>query len=51
MLAINSADDECNPPETGVMERELKRVKKVRLYLNLASQDTRGHITVFFAKF
>ena len=27
MLAINSADDERNPPETGIMERELKRVK------------------------
>lgn len=27
LLAINSADDERNPPETGVMERELKRLK------------------------
>jgi homoserine O-acetyltransferase/O-succinyltransferase len=26
VLAINSADDERNPPETGIMERELKRV-------------------------
>ena len=27
VLAINSADDERNPPETGIMERELKRIK------------------------
>ena len=26
VLAINSADDERNPPETGIMERELKRI-------------------------
>jgi homoserine O-acetyltransferase/O-succinyltransferase len=51
VLAINSADDERNPPETGIMERELKRVKNARLYLIPASEDTRGHITVLFAKF
>ena len=28
LLAINAADDERNPPETGIMERELKRVKR-----------------------
>jgi homoserine acetyltransferase len=27
VLAINSADDERNPPETGIMERELKRIR------------------------
>ena len=32
VLAINSADDERNPPETGIMERELKRVKNGMLY-------------------
>ena len=31
LLAINSADDERNPPETGLMERELKRVPNARL--------------------
>jgi homoserine O-acetyltransferase len=51
VLAINSVDDERNPPETGIMERELKRVKNARLYLIPASEDTRGHVTVFFAKF
>jgi homoserine O-acetyltransferase len=50
LLAINSADDERNPPETGLMERELKRVKNGRLYLIPASEDTRGHGTTGMAK-
>jgi homoserine O-acetyltransferase len=45
LLAINAADDERNPPETGVLERELKRVKNGRLYLIPASEATRGHAT------
>src|SRR5260221_2369834 len=51
VLAINSADDERNPPETGIMERELKRVKNGRLFLIPASEDTSGHSTPYFAKF
>jgi homoserine O-acetyltransferase/O-succinyltransferase len=51
VLAINSAADERNPPETGIMESELKRVKNARLFLIPASEDTRGHLTTFFAKF
>jgi homoserine O-acetyltransferase len=51
VLAINSADDERNPPETGITERELKRVNNARLYLIPASEDTRGHATTYFAKF
>jgi len=51
VLAINSADDERNPPETGIMERELQRVQNARLFLIPASEDTRGHGTVGFAKF
>jgi homoserine O-acetyltransferase len=50
LLAINSADDERNPPETGVMERELKRVKGGKLYLIPASESTRGHGTTMIAK-
>ena len=50
LLAINSADDERNPPETGILERELKRVKNGRLYLIPASEDTRGHGTTGMAK-
>ena len=33
------------------MERELKRVTNGRLFLVPASDDTRGHFTVYFAKF
>ncbi len=51
LLAINSADDERNPPELGIMERELKRLKNASLYLIPASEDTRGHSTTGFSKF
>lgn len=51
LLAINSADDERNPPETGVMERELKRIKGAKLLLIPASTDTRGHGTTGMARF
>jgi homoserine O-acetyltransferase len=51
LLAINSADDERNPPETGVTERALKRVKNGRLFLIPASAETRGHGTTGIAKF
>jgi homoserine O-acetyltransferase len=51
LLAINSADDERNPPETGLLERELKRVPNARLYLIPASEETRGHATTGMAKF
>ena len=51
LLAINAADDERNPPETGLMEREIKRVKNGKLYLIPASEDTRGHGTTGMAKF
>jgi homoserine O-acetyltransferase/O-succinyltransferase len=50
-LAINSADDERNPPETGVTEAAIKRVKNARLLLIPASAETRGHGTTAFAKF
>lgn len=51
LLAVNAADDERNPPETGLMEHALKRVKNGRLYLIPASEDTRGHGTTGMAKF
>ncbi|MBI3505999.1 MAG: alpha/beta fold hydrolase [Proteobacteria bacterium] len=51
LLVVNSADDERNPPETGIMDRELKRVKNARLLLIPASEETRGHGTTGFAKF
>jgi homoserine O-acetyltransferase len=51
LLAINSADDERNPPELGILERELKRIKNGRMYLIPGSEDTRGHGTTGMAKF
>jgi homoserine O-acetyltransferase len=50
LLAINAADDERNPPETGIMERELKRVKNGKLLLIPASESTAGHGTTGSAK-
>ena len=51
VLAINAADDERNPAETGVTEAALKRVKNGRLYLIPASTATRGHLTTGNAAF
>lgn len=51
LLAINSADDERNPPETGLMEDALKRVKSGKLHLIPASAETRGHGTTGMARF
>ena len=51
MLAINSADDERNPPETGIMDREIKRVKNGRVFLIPGSELTAGHGTTGQAKF
>jgi homoserine O-acetyltransferase len=51
LLVINAADDERNPPETGLMENAIKRVKNGRLHLIPASDETRGHGTTGMAKF
>ena len=51
MLAINSADDERNPTETGIMDREIKRVKNGRVLLIPNSAFTAGHGTTGQAKF
>ncbi len=51
VLAINSADDERNPPETGVTKRAPARIRNARLYLIPASEQTRGHGTTGMAKF
>ncbi len=51
VLAINSADDERNPPETGLEAQALAQVKNARLYLIPASAETRGHGTTGFARF
>lgn len=51
LLAINSADDERNPPELGVLDREIKRVKNGRVLLIPASENTFGHSTTGQARF
>jgi homoserine O-acetyltransferase len=51
LLAINSADDERNPPEVGVLDREIKRVKNGRVLLIPASDQTIGHGTTSQARF
>ncbi len=51
VLAINAADDERNPPETGVTVEALRRVKNAKLLLIPASTETRGHGTTGFARF
>jgi homoserine O-acetyltransferase len=45
LFAINSADDEVNPPELGIMEREIQRVARGRYILLPTSDQTRGHGT------
>jgi homoserine O-acetyltransferase/O-succinyltransferase len=51
VLVINAADDERNPPETGLTEAALKQVRNARLVLIPASEETRGHGTTGMAKF
>lgn len=43
LLAINSADDLINPPELGILEREVKRVPRGRAVIIPLSEKTRGH--------
>jgi homoserine O-acetyltransferase len=45
LLAVNSADDAVNPPELGIVEKEIKRVKKGRFILLPITDETRGHGT------
>jgi len=43
LLAINSADDLINPPELGILEREIKRVPHGHAIFIPLSDGTRGH--------
>ena len=45
VMFVNSADDFINPPELGVAEREIKRLKKGKFVLIPASEQTHGHGT------
>jgi homoserine O-acetyltransferase/O-succinyltransferase len=43
LLAVNFADDLVNPPELGILEREIKRVPSGRAIVIPYSERTRGH--------
>lgn len=45
LLAINSADDQVNPPELGILERQIKRVPHGRAVVLPITDQTRGHGT------
>jgi homoserine O-acetyltransferase len=45
LFAVNSADDQINPPELGIMEKDITRVKNGRYILLPITAQTRGHGT------
>jgi homoserine O-acetyltransferase/O-succinyltransferase len=45
VMFVNSADDFINPPELGIAEREIKKVKRGKFVLIPASEQTHGHGT------
>jgi len=45
VMYINSADDFINPPELGIADREIKKMKNARFVLLPISDETRGHGT------
>jgi len=45
LIAINSADDQVNPPELGILEAAIKRVKRGRCVVIPVSEKTNGHRT------
>jgi len=51
VMYINSADDFINPPELGIAQREIRRVKRGRFVLIPASAKTHGHGTHTWAVF
>jgi homoserine O-acetyltransferase/O-succinyltransferase len=45
VMHVNSADDFINPPELGIAEQQIKRVKNGRFVLIPVSSETHGHGT------
>src|SRR5476649_15496 len=45
LLAVNSADDLINPPELGILEQQIARVKNGRAIVIPISGETIGHGT------
>ena len=51
LVHVNSGDDFINPPELGIAEREIRRVKRGRFVLIPATDQTHGHGTHTWAAF
>jgi homoserine O-acetyltransferase len=49
LMAVNSADDLINPPELGILEREIHRVRNGRAVVIPTSEATHGHGTHTYA--
>ena len=45
LTAVNSADDLINPPDLGILERQITRVKNGKAVVIPESEQTRGHGT------
>jgi homoserine O-acetyltransferase/O-succinyltransferase len=45
LTAINSADDQINPPELAIIDKDIHRVKSGKLVLLPITDETRGHGT------
>jgi homoserine O-acetyltransferase/O-succinyltransferase len=45
LTAVNSADDVVNPPELGILEREIQRVPRGKAVVLPITSQTRGHGT------
>ncbi len=45
LIAINSADDQVNPPELGLIEKEIKKIKNAKFVLLPITDETSGHGT------
>lgn len=45
LLAVNFADDQVNPPELGILEREVKKIPRGQAITMPITKETRGHGT------
>lgn len=50
LFAVNSADDEVNPPELGIMEESIRKVENGRYILLPITNETSGHTTYMTAR-
>jgi homoserine O-acetyltransferase len=45
LVAVNSADDLINPPELGILEKQIQRVRRGKAIVLPITPETRGHGT------